>query len=90
MQEARDGQLKIVDRATRDVHSVAWMLRRAVGRAGAERNAAGRRAQAFGAGSQEGHRTHAGGQTARRTAAQPWDEGWIVLGSCDGCCVVLG
>ena len=35
MQEARDGQLKIVDRATRDMHSVAWMLRRAVGRAGA-------------------------------------------------------
>ena len=54
MQEARDGRLKIVDRATRDVHSVAWMLRRAVGRAGAERNAAGRRAQACGAGSQEG------------------------------------
>ena len=30
MQEARDGRLKIVDRETRDVHSVAWMLRRAV------------------------------------------------------------
>lgn len=41
-----DGRLKIVDRATRDVHSVAWTLRRAVGCAGAERNAAGRRAQA--------------------------------------------
>ena len=30
MQEARDGRLKIVDSETRDVHSVAWMLRRAV------------------------------------------------------------
>ena len=39
MQEARR-PAETVDRAMRDVHSVAWMLRRAVGRAGAERNAA--------------------------------------------------
>ena len=31
-----DGRLKIVDRATRDVHSVAWTLRRAVGCAGVQ------------------------------------------------------
>ena len=47
------------------------MLRRAVGRAGAERNAAGRRAQ----GSQEGQepRTHAGGQTAGSTVGRGMD-----------------
>ena len=82
MQEARDGRLKIVDRATRDVHSVAWMLRRAVGRAGAERNAAGQRAQAFGAGSQEG-------QDACRRPDGRLNRG-TRDGSCDGCCVVLG
>ena len=72
MQEARDGRLKIVDRATRDVHSVAWMLRRAVGRAGAERNAAGRRAQACGAGSQEGQ------EACRRPDSHPCNYSWRI------------
>ena len=76
-----------VDRAMRDVHSVAWMLRRAVGRAGAERNAAraacpsvrcrqpggpGRMQEAETAGSTVGR-----GMDSAMDAVWGWDRGYV-------------